>query len=82
MGKSVSPLTIHGRNVLRFLSSTARIFLPYASNAPERAPAQRHSGNMITMIGRLKPGVSIVQAEAEIAVQNAALADSYPTANI
>lgn len=63
-----------------FLSSTARLFVPYASSASERAPSQRHSGDMITMIGRLKPGISIAEAEAELAVQDASLAESYPQA--
>ncbi|MBI3885479.1 MAG: ABC transporter permease [Opitutae bacterium] len=66
----------------RFLSAEARVYLPYSSDPSSREPAQRHSGNQITMIARLRPGVSATQAEAEIAAHNAGLAASYPQAKM
>jgi predicted permease len=66
----------------RFLSSEASLFFPYASEGSARGAAQRHSGDLITMIGRLKPGVSAKEAEAQIARHDAALAESYPQAKM
>ena len=58
----------------RFLSSEARLYFPLSSRPEDRTPAQRHSGgNVIHMIARLKPGVTIAQAQAQIDAQNAAL---------
>ncbi len=58
----------------RFLSSEALLYFPLASRPEDRGPLQRHSGGNVTqMIARLKPGVSIAQAQSEIDAQNAAL---------
>ncbi|HUF46269.1 MAG TPA: ABC transporter permease, partial [Vicinamibacterales bacterium] len=63
----------------RFLSSKARVFLPLASSLEERSPRQRHAGNS-DMIARLKPKVSVAQAQAEIDAHNAALEGDNPGA--
>jgi predicted permease len=58
----------------RFLSSEARLYLPFASRPDDRTPRQRHSGgNSTQMIARLNEGMSLAQAQAQIDTQNAAL---------
>jgi predicted permease len=58
----------------RFLSSEARLYFPLASRPEDRAPTQRHSGgNSIQMIARLKPSMSLTQAQEQIDAQNARL---------
>src|SRR5580658_5764002 len=55
----------------RFLSSEARLYFPLASRPEDRTPLQRHSGeNSTQMIGRLKPGMSLAQAQEQIDAQN------------
>ncbi len=55
----------------RFLSSEARLYFPLASRPEDRAPRQRHSGgNSTQMIARLKPGMSLAQAQEQIDAQN------------
>ena len=67
----------------RFLSSKAQIYLPLSSSLEERMPQERHSGgNSKQMIARLKPGVTIEQAQAEIDAQNAALERDDPKAKM
>ena len=66
----------------RYLSSEAVLYFPLSSNPANRAPEQRHSGNSISMIARLKSGVTITEAQAQIDAHNAALADSYPQAKM
>ena len=67
----------------RFLSSEARLFLPLASRAEDRVPAQRHAGgNVIQMIARLKPGATLEQAQSQIDAQNAALEVDDPQAKM
>ena len=61
----------------RFLSSTSRLYFPLASNPDERSPKERHSGNS-DMVARLRPGVSVAAAQAEIDAQNAALERDNP----
>ncbi|HWB86168.1 MAG TPA: ABC transporter permease [Bryobacteraceae bacterium] len=66
-----------------FLSSKARLYFPLASRAEDRLPAQRHSGgNVIQMIARLKPGATLMQAQAQIDAQNAALERDDPKAKM
>jgi predicted permease len=60
-----------------FLSSEARIYLPLASSPDERAPQQRHSGTA-HMIARLKPGVALAEAQAQIDAHNAAVNGDDP----
>ncbi len=65
----------------RFLSSQARIILPLTSRLSQRIPQQRHSGGgAIHMIARLKPGISIAAAQAQLDAQNAALEKDDPEA--
>jgi len=66
----------------RFLSSTARLFVPLASHPADRGPAGRHSGNAIAMIARLAPGATLAQAQAQIDAHNDALAATYPQAKM
>lgn len=64
----------------RFLSSRARLYLPYATDVAQRTARERHSGSASEMIARLRPGVSIAQAKREVDRQDAQLAPSYPDA--
>jgi predicted permease len=67
----------------RFLSSEARLYFPLASRPEDRTPLQRHSGGNVTqMIARLKPGVTLTQAQSEIDTQNAALEADDPQAKM
>ncbi|MEO6004933.1 MAG: ABC transporter permease [Opitutus sp.] len=60
----------------RFLSSPARLYVPYSSDPASRGPDNRHSGNSITMVGRLKPGASLSEAQSQIDAHNSAVAPS------
>lgn len=63
----------------RFLSSEARLYFPLASRPEDRTPRQRHSGgNSTQMIARLKPGISLAQAQEQIDAQNARLEVNDP----
>ncbi len=63
----------------RFLSSEARLYFPLSSRPEDRVPRQRHSGgNSKHMIARLKPGVTIAQAQAQIDAQNGLLEKDDP----
>ncbi|MBL9215350.1 MAG: ABC transporter permease [Opitutaceae bacterium] len=62
----------------RFLSSTAQLYLPLASDPQSRSPAARHSGNSIEMIARLRPGVTLADAQAEVDAHDASVAETYP----
>ena len=54
-----------------FLSSEARLYLPFASRLEDRMPKERHSGgNVKQIIARLKPGATLAQAQAQIDAQN------------
>jgi predicted permease len=67
----------------RFLSSDARVFLPLASRAEDRAPSRRHSGgNVIQMVARLQPGATLAQAQSQLDAQNAALEVDDPQAKM
>ncbi|HLH56802.1 MAG TPA: ABC transporter permease [Verrucomicrobiae bacterium] len=66
----------------RFLSSTARLYFPLSSDPGDRAIKQRHSNTDFDMIGRLKPSVSLVAAQAEIDADNVARAAEYPDAKM
>lgn len=58
----------------RFLSSESSLYFPLASRPEDRTPRQRHSGgNSTQMIARLKPGISLAQAQQQIDTQNARL---------
>ena len=67
----------------RFLSSEARIFLPLTSRLQQRTPQQRHSGGGGThMIARLKPGVTVAEAQSQIDAHNAAVEKDNPRATM
>ena len=67
----------------RFLSSEARLYFPFSSRPEDRGSGQRHSGgNSKHMIGRLKPGVTLAQAQAQIDAQNATLEAGDPEAKM
>jgi predicted permease len=64
-----------------FLSSKARIYFPLSSSPEDRTPRQRHSGTS-HMIARLKPGVTLVEVQAQIDAHNAVMEVNDPEAKI
>jgi len=67
----------------RFLSSEARLYLPFSSDAENRSPSQRHSGGNVTqMIARLAPGATLEQVQAQIDAQNVSLERDNPEAKM
>ena len=67
----------------RYLSSEARLYLPFASRPEDRAPSERHSGgNVKQLIARLKPGFTVAQAQSQIDAQNATLKMDDPKAKM
>jgi predicted permease len=65
----------------RYLSSKARIFLPLSTNFDQRKIENLHSAN-IELIARLKPGVSLLEAQLQIDTHNAALGQDLPFAKL
>ncbi len=79
------PKTVIGvlPRTFRFLSSEARLYFPLASRPQDRTPQQRHSGGNFThMIGRLRPGATLTEAQSQIDLQNAALEKDDPEAKM
>ena len=66
----------------RFLSSKATLYFPLSSSLDQRGPKGRHSGSGSDIVARLKPGITINEAQSQIDAHNAALADSYPQAKM
>src|SRR4026209_1700107 len=66
----------------RFLSSEARIFLPFTSRLEQRTPQQRHSGGGAFMIARLKPGVTVAEAQSQVDAHNARVEKDNPRATM
>jgi predicted permease len=67
----------------RFLSSTARVFLPIKSDMEERGPKARHTNvNGTYLIARLKPGATIAEAQAQIDAHNDAVEKDNPEAKM
>jgi predicted permease len=56
------------------------LFLPLAPAPDDHSVRQRFSNMDYEMIGRLRPGVTLAQAQAEILRHDAALAPEYPDA--
>jgi predicted permease len=88
LGRSIRLDGVQGQIVgvlppgFRFLSSEAPLFLPLSSDAGQRVSRQRHSGSNSEMVARLKPGVSLATAQAEIDAQNALLERNDPDAKM
>jgi len=66
----------------RFLSSEARIYVPLSSNAANRRPANRHSGMGGEIIARLRPGVTVSDAQSQVDAFYASVAHEYPQARM
>ena len=65
----------------RYLSAAAGIYTPYASEPSERAAARCYSGRGGQIIARLKPGVSMEAAQAEVDALDSSKAHDYPQAS-
>jgi predicted permease len=63
-----------------FLSSTRHLYLPLASDPPQRQPDQRHSGSSSHMVARLRAGASVQDAQSQIDAHNAAMERTNPQA--
>lgn len=80
-----APRTIVGvlPPAFRFLSSEARLFLPFTASLQQRTPQQRHSGGGGThMIARLTRGATIAEAQSQIDAHNAGVEQDNPRANM
>jgi predicted permease len=67
----------------RFLSSEARLFLPFTSSLQQRTPEQRHTGGGGThMIARLKPGATVAEAQSQLDAHNAIVEKDNPRAQL
>jgi predicted permease len=67
----------------RYLSSEARLYLPFKTGGERRGPDARHSGGGGThMIARLKPGATIAEAQSQIDAHNAAVEKDNPQAKM
>lgn len=67
----------------RFLSSEARLYLPFKTGGEQRGPSARHSGGGAThMIARLKPGATMAEAQSQIDAHNAAVEQDNPEAKM
>lgn len=65
----------------RYLSDRARLWLPLPSSADQRAPHSRHNNNE-SMIGRLRPGATLAEAQAQMNALNLQLLASDPFAKV
>ena len=63
-----------------FLSSTASLYFPLASDAEERGPSRRHSGSSTQMIARLAAPASVAEAQAQVDAHNTAVEADNPMA--
>jgi predicted permease len=66
----------------RYLSSKARLYFPLASNVRDRAPDRRHWGSSTEMIARLKPGITLTEAQSQIDAHNDAMEKDDPEAKM
>jgi predicted permease len=62
------------------LSSTARLYVPLASDPDRRLSRERHSGSSSHMIARLAPGTTLEQAQSQIDAHNAVMEQDDPQA--
>ena len=65
----------------RFLSSRAQLWSPLCFDDDQRKPQSRHSNNM-NMIARLKPGISIAEAQSQIDALNKGSLEGDPYAKL
>lgn len=61
----------------QFLNPEVRAWVPLAFTAEQRADDNRHS-NSWTMVGRLKPGATVTQAQQQVDAINARNLDRFP----
>jgi predicted permease len=61
----------------RFLEEDARLFIPLAFTAEQKSDEARHN-NSWTSVGRLGPGATIAQAQAQVDAINAADMERFP----
>ena len=66
----------------RFLSSKARLYFPLYSRPEDRGPDRRHWGSSTHMIARLKPDVTLAEAQAQVDAHNAAMERTNPKAKM
>lgn len=66
----------------RFLSSGARLYLPYTSTPEQAASGRRHAGSSSNMVARLRPGASVEEARAQVDALDAALGAGSPDADL
>jgi predicted permease len=73
------PYTIVGvmPDTFNFVDAAARFFIPLAFTAEEKSDNRRHSNNWFN-IGRLKPGATVEQAQAQVDAINAANLERFP----
>jgi predicted permease len=60
-----------------FLSPDVRLFIPAAFSEEQRSDGERHSNNW-EMVGRLVPGATLEQAQAQVDALNAANLERFP----
>ncbi|MEO6212107.1 MAG: ABC transporter permease [Vicinamibacterales bacterium] len=60
-----------------FMSADIDMWIPLAFSAEEKSDDARHSNN-VTMIGRLKPGASVQQAQQQVDALNARNLERFP----
>jgi predicted permease len=65
----------------RFLSFEAPVYMPLSSEESERNVAARHSTHKI-LIGRLRPGATLAEAQAQVDADDRARAPEFPQAAI
>jgi hypothetical protein len=65
----------------RFLSHRAAILLPLSSSPEQRSINSLHNSGDCELIARLKPGATLVEAEAQVASQNAMVGGDFPFAS-
>lgn len=65
----------------KFLTSEARYYMPTGSSLEDRKPQNRHSNNYM-FVARLKPGVTIDMAQAQMDAFNAVQLETDPFAHL
>ncbi|HET9361544.1 MAG TPA: ABC transporter permease [Vicinamibacterales bacterium] len=68
------------RPILEYLGTAWDLWVPLSVQASEKTPASRRAKG-VTVVGRLKPGVTVAAAERDLASVTSRLTDLYPDAN-